>query len=65
MLRHEVIDALRNGRRLCANCYGKGFLVAHRCPDWLGDPEYDFKMVCEACKGEGLEPEARKPIRKE
>jgi hypothetical protein len=61
MLRHEVIDALRQGKKLCKQCMGKGYSVVYLPSDFLGDTSGNYKVPCKECNESGIEQEASKP----
>jgi hypothetical protein len=61
MLRHEVIDALRQGKRLCKHCMGKGFTMSYIPTDFPGDVAGYYKFPCKECNESGIEQEASKP----
>jgi hypothetical protein len=56
MLDKNVLEALRNGRNLCDQCYGRKYLENIAAPDFPGDKDYRW-IKCSKCNGTGLEKE--------
>ena len=58
MLDTEILDALREGRRLCPQCLGLKQVRWTGLTDFGPLKKLSGWMECEACNGIGLEPES-------